>query len=499
MPAATSHGTEREALLARYRARIRTNRRLDRKLVSFQANRNVSGFGWLKYKEAFSTSLAADVIERYTVAGDLVLDPFAGIGTALFTARGLGRRSVGIELLPVGVFAMETRLSAEAVAPSVFRRRVAAVAAQDWSSHFDESHALEHIPITRGAFPDATERQLAGYRAYCATRLRNPHVRRLFHLACLEILERISYTRKDGQYLRWDCRADRPGVGTRFRKGRIEPFGEAIAAQLTRLSEDIGRGQTPLPAAGKGVCPLLHRGSCLDVLPTIDDDSIDLVLTSPPYCNRYDYTRTYALELVYLGLGEDDVKGLRQTMLSCTVENATKSAQLAAAYAAAGRSDFFAGVTRVFDEQRALAEVIEFLRERRNAAELNNPNIPRMVENYFFEMCFVVAELARTLRPGGRLIMVNDNVRYAGEEVPVDLILSDFARRLGLRVEHIWTLPRGKGNSSQQMGAHGRQELRKCVYVWKKVGKGSSSQTRGVRKVPEISPGRPRTTARRPT
>ena len=471
MPAATSHGTEREALLARYRARIRTNTRLDRKLVSFQANRNVSGFGWLKYKEAFSTSLAADVIERYTAPGDLVLDPFAGIGTAVFTARGLDRRSVGIELLPVGVFAMETRLSAEAVVPGVFRRRVAAVTAQDWSSHFDESHALEHIRITRGAFPDVTERQLAGFRAYCATRLRNTHVRRLFHLACLEILERVSYTRKDGQYLRWDRRADRPGIGTRFHKGRIEPFGEAIAAQLTRISEDIGaEGDRPLSRPSKkGSVPFcLHRGSCLDVLPTIDDGSVDLVLTSPPYCNRYDYTRTYALELVYLGLGEDDVKALRQTMLSCTVENVTKSAQLAAVYAAAGRADFFARVTRVFDQQRALAEVIEFLRERRNAAALNNPNIPRMVENYFFEMCFVVAELARTLRPGGRLVMVNDNVRYAGEEVPVDLILSDFARRLGLRVEHIWTLPRGKGNSSQQMGAHGRQELRKCVYVWKK-------------------------------
>ncbi|MEE8460419.1 MAG: DNA methyltransferase, partial [Phycisphaerales bacterium] len=305
MPVATSHGTERDALLARYQTRIRTNTRLDRKLVSFQANRNVSGFGWLKYKEAFSTALAADVIERYTVGGELVLDPFAGIGTAVFTARGLGRRSMGIELLPVGLFAMETRLSAETVAPDEFRRRVAAVADQDWSSHFDESHALQHIRITRGAFPDATERQLAGYRAYCATRLRNPHVRRLFHLACLEILERISYTRKDGQYLRWDGRAGRPGVGTRFRKSRIEPFGEAIRAQLARISDDIGRGQT------KRDRPILHRGSCLDVLPTIDDDSVDLVLTSPPYCNRYDYTRTYALELVYLGLGEDEIKALR--------------------------------------------------------------------------------------------------------------------------------------------------------------------------------------------
>ena len=62
--------------------------------------------------------------------------------------------------------------------------------------------------------------------------------------------------------------------------------------------------------------------------------------------------------------------------------------------------------------------------------------------------------------------MVNDNVQYHGEEVPVDLILSDLAEQCGFRTEAIWTLPRGKGNASQQMGRFGRRELRKCVYWW---------------------------------
>ena len=461
MPSATSQRSERDALFERYRARIRTSPRLDRTLVSFQANRDIPGFGWLKYKEAFSAPLAADVIQRFSSPGDVVLDPFAGIGTTIFAARRLGRQSIGIELLPVGMSVMEARLSAEAVNAATFRRRIEAIAGENWQQHFDAAHELAHITITRGAFPPATERAIAGYRAYCARRVRDPHVRRLFHLAGLSILESISYTRKDGQYLRWDRRAKRPRVGSRFTKRRIEPFSEAIDRQLARIGADLGD-------VSGGPEPDLRRGSCLDVLPGLDEAGVDLVLTSPPYCNRYDYTRTYALELVYLGLDDGEVKRLRQSMLSCTVENAAKVQHLGAAYAAAGREDDYARIAGVVEGQRALGELLALLRDQGRAGLLNNANVPRMVENYFFEMCFVIAELTRVLRPGGRLVMVNDNVRYAGEEVPVDLILSDFARRLGLVVERIWTLARGKGNSSQQMGAHGRQELRKCVYVWKK-------------------------------
>jgi hypothetical protein len=65
--------------------------------------------------------------------------------------------------------------------------------------------------------------------------------------------------------------------------------------------------------------------------------------------------------------------------------------------------------------------------------------------------------------------MVNDNVRYAGVSISVDMILSEMAEKLGFYVENILVLPNGKGNSSQQMAEHGREALRKCVYVWKKL------------------------------
>ena len=115
--------------------------------------------------------------------------------------------------------------------------------------------------------------------------------------------------------------------------------------------------------------------------------------------------------------------------------------------------------------QDALAEALAALRRRRS--ELGNPHVIRLVANYFAEMAVVVAELARITRPGGAVVMANDNVQYHGEEIPVDLVLSDIAERCGFVCEEIGVLPRGKGNASQQMGRFGRRELRKCVYRWR--------------------------------
>ena len=109
------------------------------------------------------------------------------------------------------------------------------------------------------------------------------------------------------------------------------------------------------------------------------------------------------------------------------------------------------------------------LKEYRDQKRLNNPGIYRMVKNYFYEHAFVVFQMARLLRGKGRIYYVNDNVRYAGEVIPVDLILSEFARRAGLKVRKIFVLERGKGNSIQQMGIHCREEVRKCVYYWEKT------------------------------
>jgi DNA modification methylase len=462
----------REKLYRRFRAKLVTNQQLDRTLVSFQANRKLAYYRWLRYKEGFSARFVEYAIKELTSSPGVLLDPFAGTGASLFAARQLGWDTMGIELLPVGSFAIEARLAAQRVDPQEFRREIDKAAKIKWETLCSPRWKLKHVPITEGAFPEHTESAIAGYRAYCS-RVKDHYVRTLFELACLSVLEAISYTRKDGQYLRWDRRAKKTRSSATFDKGPILEFGSAVFQKLHQISEDICAGEWMQEAlfdarTSRLGCLDLRQGSCLDILPDLSDDSVDMVITSPPYCNRYDYTRTYALELIYLGASEEDIKTLRQRLLSCTVENRTKIDQLRSSYASRNREPLFGTVVDVFEHQEALQEALSILDGYGSAGQLNNSNIPCMVKNYFLEMAFVICELARIVRPHGTVVMVNDNVRYAGEEIPVDLILSDFAERFGMEAKQIWTLSRGKGNSSQQMGLHGRSELRKCVYVWRR-------------------------------
>ena len=212
---------------------------------------------------------------------------------------------------------------------------------------------------------------------------------------------------------------------------------------------------------GGGV-PEFITGSSLDHLRGIPSSSFDMVITSPPYANRYDYTRTYALELAWLGYDDNEIKTLRQRMLSATVENKSKKTWLLDTYG--HDAELLNSAIRMYDNQGAVHEFIAQLREC--LSELSNRHILRMLEGYFLEMAVIIAELGRILRPGGTVIMINDNVQYHGEELPVDLILADYAEQSGFRCKHIWYLPRGKGNASQQMKRFGRRELRKSLYWW---------------------------------
>lgn len=455
--------SEEDARLRKYYdAQIEVDNRLTRKVVSFQANKVTAKHRWYKFKEGFSAVLVEHFLLQHGVESTKrLLDPFSGSGTAVFAARDFGLQADGIELLPIGQEIFQARHLIETdFHQKDFNRLLHWIKTRPWIST-GETELLNELKITKGAYPPETEQSICKYLA--SIKSENRTIQRVLRFALLCVLETISYTRKDGQYLRWDWRSGRKQGAHPFDKGKILDFSEAIENKLNEIATDISQGkeQEEFPFNNKDAGKIrIFGGSCLSVLTELQGNQYDIVVTSPPYCNRYDYTRTYALELALLGVNEQEIRNLRQTMLSCTVENREKDLL-------AMRADWAKPIA-VAERADLLQLILKHLNIQKVEGLLNNSGIPRMVKGYFYEMSCVIHELYRVLTHGGRVYMVNDNVRYAGVAISVDLILSNIAEELGFEVENILVLPRGKGNSSQQMGAHGREELRKCVYVWRK-------------------------------
>lgn len=62
------------------------------------------------YYAMFPYDFATRVVRKYTREGDIVLDPFAGRGTAVFASAANNRRGIGIEINPVGWIFGKTKI-----------------------------------------------------------------------------------------------------------------------------------------------------------------------------------------------------------------------------------------------------------------------------------------------------------------------------------------------------------------------------------------------------
>ena len=474
------HGTcpdgERRKLENCYSRLFVDDSRFNRQVVSFQASKGAILHSWIKYREGFSAFLVDTLLQEFQIQpGERVLDPFAGSATTLLVCKMKGISADGIEILP------NCHLSWDAKSRYLSYDIPELYAILDIirnSQPIRTGRTFPHIVITDGAFPEQTEDGLMFFVDLFERMDMSDDARVLVRLIVMGILESISYTRKDGQYLRWDYRSKKVIERNNIRQeqgkqlikkidlGELPSVKDALLGALKTVIEDIEHLQSvSMNSQGEQV---MINGSTLEVLPTIPNDIYSGVITSPPYANRYDYTRTYALELAYLGIG-DGIFELRQRLLSCTVESRSKIEQLKRFYQKIGALDRFDHVLGVIQNNRALQEVNQALQMRWDAGDMNNKGVLPMIEQYLTELAFVFGEIYRTCRMGAHVAFVNDNVRYGGEIIPIDTITTNLAEELGFIPVKIYVLAQKKGNSSQQMERFGREELRKCITVWRKA------------------------------
>lgn len=469
----------RIALEERYWPITEITERFNRQSVSYQLSKKDCLHKWLKYKEGFSAELVEILLEDFHLQrGDTVADPFMGSGTTALVSILNGYNSIGFDILPVSKISIDAKTAIYEYDTAELQRLREEAKGLDIPSEY--RGRTPEISITKDGYPQETSRELAYYKEYFFRSEYSNAAKTLLELCTLNTLERISYSAKDGQYLRWDHRcpkiiaaakarekAGRKPFAVKLDKGLLPSLKEALIEELNNVIEDIKHLQKNNYRKFDAQCNFIE-GSALFELPKIDHDTVSAVISSPPYCNRYDYTRTYAMELAYLGISETGIRKLRQDLLSCTVENKSKIAQLREYYLQIGQKKRFESIMNIVRNNAALQEINEALHRRNSNGEINNKGVLRMVEGYFTELTFLFAELFRVCKPGAYVAFINDNVRYAGEVIPVDYLTTNLAEQTGFTPVKIYTLKQQKGNSSQQMKKYGRIALRKSITIWKK-------------------------------
>lgn len=470
---------ERLALEDRYWNITEVTDKFNRQSVSFQLSKKDCIHGWLKYKEGFSAALVKQLLEDFRVEkGDLVIDPFMGSGTTALVAALAGINSIGYDILPMSQISITAKSNIYKYNTKDLRDILLAFENEEMPK--DYQGRTPSLSITEGAYPPLTDRQLSYYTAWFDNSFFSDEAKILIKLCCLNTLERISYCTKDGQYLRWDIRSpkmveantERAAKGKRpivveLNKGDLPDFKTAMVEELRKVIADIEEIQAKNGASLMAKSTFIE-GSSLFEMTQLPDNIITACISSPPYCNRYDYTRTYALELAYLGVDKERFNQLRQDLLSCTVENKPKIEAIRNHYDKIGRYDDFQCILDIAHNNPVLQEINMALLQRSKWEEINNKGVLKMVDGYFTELTFLFAELYRICKKGAKIAFVNDNVRYAGEVIPVDYLTTFLAEQIGFKPIKVYSLKQQKGNSSQQMKKYGRIALRKSITIWEK-------------------------------
>ena len=450
----------------------------NRQSVSYQLSKNDCLHRWLKYKEGFSADLVKKLLKEFKVKeGDTVLDPFVGSGTTSLVCKMQGINSIGFDILPMSKIAIKAKQSVFDYNLSELKQLIAEIECLLLPESYDKR--AQYINITDGAYPDFTEKEITFFTDWNSTSNHSEIAKNLIVLCILNSLEKVSYTAKDGQFLRWDYRSKKMIESAEYRnkngkepsvirldKGNLPTLKQSLLDELNSVYHDIVTIQKN--ALPNSASLQFIESNALYELPKLESNILNGVITSPPYCNRYDYTRTYALELAYLGITDEKIKRLRQELLSCTVENKPKIDEIKEHYIALGKKDDFNRIIQIIESNKTLSEINSSLTERSKNGDINNKGVLRMVDGYFAELAFIYAELFRLCKSGAKVAFVNDNVRYGGEVISVDFISTELAEQIGFKPIKIYSLKQQKGNSSQQMAKFGRVPLRKSITVWEK-------------------------------
>ena len=405
---------------------IKYDKNIDiRLLVTPYQNKRLPVYDWYSYKHSFSRDLVIKLIEENHLNGeDKILDPFCGSGTTLLASKEIGIPVQGIDILPFSVFISNSKLLR--YDKSYIKNAINEI--EDLFQRYDKYHEINdgERDLLIKFFPEETLDKVLFIRGWINNK-NDDQIKHFFLTALLSILEDVSYTRKDGGFLRI------------LKEKKIPDLKSVYLSKLHKMVRDI-EFINNLPDTDAGAI----EGDARKTM--FEPNSFSAVITSPPYLNRHDYTRVYLLELITGFVDtQEGIKTLRYHSVRSHVE---------------ARRKFMA-------EDYNLPNTLNAILQRLEEISLPNRQIIKMLEGYFEDMHLVLKEIKRLLRPNSKVALIIGDVRYGGIKVPVGDILINLGNNIDLKFKEKITA-RMRGNSPQQMKKYGREPMEENILIWER-------------------------------
>jgi len=342
--------------------------------MTFELSKEKPIHGWFWYKEGYAPEFVwyaiDDLMKTRGKRPESILDPFCGVGTTLLAAKEMAIQSAGVDASPLAVFVSKAKTQDYGQdeledALAFLQKRLAPAPKTDWQFE---------LFSPRAAFPKRNYGDILSLRY--AIEQEEGRTRDLLLMALLSILPQASIILKDG------------GVLKIMKDKRALPAREIFRRKVKRMVRE-------LQAAKVGYAPQVFLGDARSL--DIPGESVDVIVTSPPYLNNIDYSKIYGLELSLLDMSRSEAEEMRMRAI---------------------RS--FIGKGNPKPETSMPPEVGEL-----------GYKIP-IIGTYFKDMERAIVEMHRVLRWGGGTAYVNVSNSVIHEtHVLVDEVFAEMAQRIG--------------------------------------------------------------------
>ncbi len=393
-------------------------------IMQFNKNKNTYIHGWYPFVEGYSKEFIRSIIDEYKSINnclpELCLEPFCGSGTTPLELQKLKIKCKSFEVSPFMYNLAKAKMITSYTVKSF----------NEYYSKLEESlknpveNINELVPINASRriiqreglnkwnFDKDTMNGILDIR-YAISKFKNDKYERLFTIALASILLEISNVYRNGKCVSYKKNWKDQTI-SRIDVHRIF---------LTKLKEVFLPDIKVINNYKKNYSLLSNNTDCYlgDVRKELDkkvqDNSIDLVITSPPYLNSRDYTDTYMIELRVLDYlkKDEDVRNLRKSTIRSHVQiKWNKSNSL-----------------NIESLNKCIAELKKYEQEFWNKSLLD------MVEGYFEDMNTLFSILYNKMKSNGLIYFNVANSAYYNVEIKTDEIIAEIAQRNGFIVKEI--------------------------------------------------------------